>query len=109
MPELTQKEKDIAYAQGFIGAWIETAPAIVKSRAAHGKEWIVVLIDGVDHYREKCAAINEDYQSLLTKFNQLTAMSAGYLQLVGQQKELIDQQIAERPVSGTISDDIIVP
>src|SRR5271166_4506199 len=97
--ELTEKEKDIAYAQGFLGGWTPKEGPV--------REWLAVLIGGVDYYREKCAAINEDYLGLLERFNQLTAMSAGYLQLVGQQKELIDQQTTQAAAPGAISDDVM--
>src|SRR5271163_3536257 len=97
--ETNQKEKDIAYAQGFLGGWAPKETIV--------KEWLGVLISGVDYYREKCEAINEDYQGLLVKFNQLTSMSAGYLQLIQEHKDLISQQkelINER-ADAAISDD----
>jgi hypothetical protein len=102
MPEeLFEKEKDIAYAQGFLGSWVP--------KEAPVREWLAVLIAGVDHYKAKCDAIRQDYQDLLMKYNQLTALSAGYLQHMGQQKELIDQQLTERAVEleAKISDDVM--
>jgi hypothetical protein len=101
MPEQLEKEKDIAYAQGFLGGWAPKEQPV--------REWLAVLIAGVDHYKAKCEAINADYQELLVKYNQLTAMSAGYLQLVGQQKELIDQHQVERVelTQPSIPDDVM--
>ena len=101
MPEQLEKEKDIAYAQGFLGGWAPKEQPV--------REWLAVLIAGVDHYRAKCEAINADYQELLLKYNNLTAVSAGYLQFMGQQKEIIDQQLTERAVEleAKISDDVM--
>jgi hypothetical protein len=101
MSEQLEKEKDIAYAQGFLGGWAPKEQPV--------REWLAVLIAGVDHYRAKCEAINADYQELLLKYNNLTAVSAGYLQFMGQQKEIIDQQLTERAVEleAKISDDVM--
>jgi len=91
--EVNDKEMDIAYAGSFLQEWAygEKEPT-VKLQLVDNVE---VLVNGVTYYREKYFVAKEDYQNLLDKYNQLTALSAGYLNLMNQQKQQIDQFLIE--------------
>lgn len=83
MEPLNEKELDISHVQGFLEEWLKNEPAAVK-------ENLKTLIDGVAYYRKKYLDAQEDYSKVLEDYNRLTALSAGYLQHISQQKEQID-------------------
>lgn len=86
--ELSEKELDISHVQGFLEEWLKNEPVVVK-------ENLQTLIDGVEYYRKKCLDAQEDYSKVLEDYNRLTALSAGYLQHISQQKEQIDGLLIE--------------
>jgi hypothetical protein len=90
--QVNDKEMDIAYAGSFLQEWARGEKETVKLQLADNVE---TLVNGVTYYREKYFTAKEDYQTLLDKYNQLTALSAGYLNLMNQQKQQIDQFLIE--------------
>jgi len=92
--ELSEKELDISYAQGLLEAFLDEK--LLGTAYSTVQENLKTLVNGVEHYREKYLLIQQDYISLLEKYNQLTALSSGYLQLMQQQKEQIDGLLIEQ-------------
>jgi dsDNA-binding SOS-regulon protein len=80
--------EDISFATGFIEEWLKNAPAQVK-------EHLRVLADGVTLYREMYGNAKDDYDSLLDRYNQLTALSANYLQMIKEQREQMNSLLAD--------------
>jgi hypothetical protein len=83
---LSEVEQDYAFSQGFIEEWLKNAPSQVK-------EHLAIFVSGLQAYREKFLSIQEDYDSLLLKYNQLTATSAQYLQFIQTQKQQLDEAL----------------
>lgn len=88
MSEPTKAEMDIHYAIGFLLEWVKDAPAQVKDNLDQ-------VISGVDYYSQKLKFSEEDYQTLNKRYNDLTALTAGYLAMIQQQKEQIDQLLID--------------
>jgi hypothetical protein len=88
LPELTEQELDISMAVGFLNEWLKDAPQAVKDN-------LKVLSDGVKFYREKYTDTLDDYTTLSVRYSDLTSLSAGYLELIRQQRDQIDQQLIE--------------
>jgi hypothetical protein len=86
--QLTEVEQDYSFSQGFIEEWLKDAPQQVK-------EHLATLVSGIIAYREKYVAIQEDYDKLLQRYNDLTAVSAQHLEFMRQQKEQLDQALIE--------------
>ena len=90
MNDIPKKELDIHFSIGFIQEWLKDAPGQVN-------EYFNDIISGVDYYRQKLKDSEEDLQILTTRYNQLTALSAGYLQLIQEQRQQIETfQIEEQ-------------
>jgi hypothetical protein len=85
---MSDQELDIHFAIGFVREWLRTAPEQVIQ---HLDE----IISGVDYYRQKYNTLDEDYQILNKRYNDLTALSAGYLQMIQEQKSQIDQLLID--------------
>jgi hypothetical protein len=88
LKELSEVEQDVAYARGFVEEWLKDAPAQVK-------ENFQLVSSGINIYREKYLAVQEDYTVLLQRYNALTVQAAQYLEFSRQQKELLDQHLTE--------------
>lgn len=85
---LSEKELDISHVQGFLEEWLKNEPVQVKDA-------LNVLIQGVEHYRQKYLDAQEDYNVLSENYSRLTSLSAQYLQHAQQQKEQLDQFLAD--------------
>jgi trans-aconitate methyltransferase len=93
MTTLAEVEKDFAYSQGFLETWVETETnPVVKN---HLKEHLENVLKGFTFYREKFTTTADALEILRGHHNTLTATSAQYLQVIQQQKELIDQQLVD--------------
>ena len=90
MNDIPEKELDIHFSIGFLQEWLKDAPIQVKQYLDH-------IISGVDYYRQKLKDSEEDLEILTTRYNQLTALSAGYIQLIQEQRQQIETfQIEEQ-------------
>jgi hypothetical protein len=89
--ELTESDKDIAYAQGFIEHWlkIQNAPSQVK-------EHLDMISNGVKDLRERYYALQEDLNQVRANYSSLTSLSAQYLQIIEKYKEISDANPVER-------------
>ena len=85
---MSDQELDIHFAIGFVREWLRTAPEQVIQ---HLDE----IISGVEYYRQKHNTLNEDYQILNKRYNDLTALSAGYLQMIQEQRSQMDQLLID--------------
>jgi hypothetical protein len=85
---LTEQQQDFSYSQGFLEEWLKDAPAQVKGH-------LETLVSGLTFYRDRYTAAIQDTDTLRLQYNTLTAQSAQYLQMIQQQKELIDQQLID--------------
>jgi hypothetical protein len=85
---MSDQELDIHFAIGFVREWLRTAPEQVIQ---HLDE----IISGVDFYRQKHKLLDEDYQILNKRYNDLTALSAGYLQMIQEQRSQMDQLLID--------------
>lgn len=86
---LLEVEKDYAYSLGFIQEWLKDAPAQVR-------EHLTIVESAVSGYRESYVSAQEDYTKLNDLYTKLTALSAGYLETMRQQREQIGQLLAEQ-------------
>lgn len=93
LKELTEQDKNIFLAVGFTREWLKDAPIQVK-------EHLELVATGVKDYRTKYVEQQEVNIDLQTKYNELAAVSAGYLSeiqiLRGQIDELLVEQ--QRPL-----------
>jgi hypothetical protein len=89
---LAEVEKDFAYSQGFLETWVDGENPQVR---AHLKEHLDKVVAGMTWYRENYKTLQEDLTNLRGQHNALTVTSAQYLQVIQQQKELIDQQLID--------------
>ena len=85
---LNEKELDFGYAEGFLIEWLKGSPAQVK-------EHLDVLVEAIKFYKGKLADAETDLRNANDKYSALMLQSAQYLELLGQQKELIDQNLIE--------------
>ena len=85
---LNEKELDFGYAEGFLVEWLKGSPAQVK-------EHLSVLVEAIKFYKDKLADAEADLRDANDKYIVLTAQAAQYLELMSQQKELIDQNLIE--------------
>lgn len=86
--DLTDKELDVSYAIGVIEAWLEREPQSVR-------DYFQEVVDGVTFYRDKYLAMQEDVTSLTSKYSQLTAQTAVYLQKIQEQDDQIKELLIE--------------
>lgn len=86
--ELSEQELEVGYAGAFLEEWLKDAPAQVKDH-------LKAILDGVALYRQMYFTAQEDFAGLQARYNELVALSAGYLQLVQQQKQLLDEALIE--------------
>jgi hypothetical protein len=84
MKPVQEKEKDIAFSQGFLETWLIGSPPQVK-------EHLQTISNGVTYYRDKYIEVQEDLEDALKRYADLTVLSSGYLQLIQQQKELLER------------------
>lgn len=85
-----EKELDIHFSIGFLQEWLKDAPSQVM-------QYLEQVVSGVDYYRQKLKDSEEDLEILTTRYNQLTALSAGYIQLIQEQRQQIETfQIEEQ-------------
>ena len=89
---LDETDKQIAYSQGFIEAWLKGDPKTPAQILEH----LGVITNGVSSYREKYLLVQEDLNDLRQKYIELTSLSSSYLQLIQNQKELLEKN--ENPV-----------
>lgn len=80
---LTERDQDIAFSQGFIENWLDITKA-----PSQVKEHLKTVSEGVDFYRDQRDAVLEDTRKLQDDYNRLTGLSAQYLQIIQQYKEL---------------------
>ena len=85
---LDEKELDFGYAEGFLIEWLKGSPAQVK-------EHLSVLVEAIKFYKGKLADTETDLRNANDKYIVLAAQAAQYLELMSQQKELIDQNLIE--------------
>jgi hypothetical protein len=88
--DLTEKELDTAYAEGLLGGVLENANASETIKEAFNS-----LVAGAAGYREKYIAVQMDYDSLLEKYNQLTALTSNYLQVIQELRQQVDGLLVE--------------
>lgn len=91
MPELnalSDDELDLSYALGFVEAWNEKAPEQVK-------ENLKLIAEGIMLYRKKYIAAQEDVIDLRKKYNDLTALSAQYLEVIQQLRDQVAGLLVE--------------
>jgi hypothetical protein len=93
---LTDAEKDYAYSQGLLEAWLDEVPQIPEKVKQAVHEALATLVGGISAYREKYLAIQEDYDRLLAQYNSLMAQSATQLQIMQSQKEQLDQELIDQ-------------
>lgn len=87
MQELSEKELDISYAQGLLESFLDEK--LLKDAYKTVQESLAVLSGGVAHYRDKYVLAQQDYTTLLEKYNQLTALSSQYLGMIERQENEI--------------------
>lgn len=92
MQQLTEVEQDYSYSLGFVEQWLATAKPPTPIQVM---EHLKMLSAGIQGYREKYVSLQEAYTDLQGKYNALTAMSAQHLQFMSQQKEMLDQALAD--------------
>src|SRR5579863_6304293 len=92
METITEVEKDFAYSQGFLETWVDGEKEPVKT---HLKEHLVNIVRGMTFYREKFLTSDEDLTTLRGQLNALTTTAAQYLQVIQQQKEMIEEQLID--------------
>jgi hypothetical protein len=86
---LTDKELDISYSQGMLEGVLKNAPAPVKVA-------LETVLGGITLYRDKLDQLKLDYDQLQTNYNNLTALSAGYLAQIQEHRAHIDQLLIEQ-------------
>lgn len=86
---VSEQELDISYAGAFLKEWLKDAPEQVKIN-------LNTVIDGVKLYRDKYFTEAEDFAGLQARYNELTGLTAGYLQLIQQQRQLLDEVLIEQ-------------
>jgi|SRR5579859_1227227 len=87
MKELKEIEKEIAYSHGFIETWLKTDPKTPPQILEH----LGVIANGIAYYREQYLNIQEDLSDQQKRYAELTALSGNYLQLIQEQKELLEK------------------
>jgi hypothetical protein len=90
---LHEVESDFAYSKGFLESWVDGEKD--EDVKKHLKENLTKVVAGMSWYRENYVSIQEQLAHLRNQYNALTATSAQYLQMIQQQKEMIDQQLVE--------------
>ena len=85
---LTEPELDYGYAQGFLVEWLKNSPPQVK-------EHLQILVDGINFYKDKVRTLEQDLETTNGRYNALTAQTAQYLDLMAQQKDLLDQTLMD--------------
>lgn len=80
---LTEKDQEIAFSQGFIENWLDITNAPVQV-----KEHLKTVSGGVDFYRAQRDAVLQDARKLQDDYARLTGLSAQYLQIIQQYKEV---------------------
>lgn len=85
---LTNAEEDYGFSEGFLREWLKNAPKQVVDH-------LDTLIAGISAYREKYLTAQEVNKDTQDRYNQLTVLSAQYLQQIQQQKQQIDQLLVE--------------
>lgn len=88
--QLTDQDKKIAYSDGFLEIWL-----IDNKVPVEVMEQFKILASGVERYRDLATALEEDLVKLRDNYNQLTVVSAQYLQFINEQKGMIDQYAAK--------------
>lgn len=86
--ELNEKELNIAYSQGMLEGVLKNAPPAVKSALED-------LVTGVAHYKQKYDEQKQDFDNLQSNYNNLTALSAGYLQLIQELRQQNESLLIE--------------
>lgn len=85
LPELDEKSRDIAFAQGLLQEWAKTQPSQIS-------EYLNTLVTAVDHYRSKWVDSYTDYAELNGRYTVLTAQQAELM----QQMQIMRDQETER-------------
>ena len=86
---LTEQDNNIGYAIGFVGEWMgPNAPLQVE-------EHFKLIVQGVKDYRDKYIDEQINFANLQTKYNELTAVSAGYLAEIQRLPLELDEQLVE--------------
>jgi hypothetical protein len=80
---------NFAYSEGFLQEWLKSQPKQVG-------EHLQILLDGIRFYKDKYETANQDLESTRKLYTELTAQSAMYLQLIQQQREMLDQHLVEQ-------------
>jgi hypothetical protein len=93
LKELTSVDQDAAFAKGILEGWLsgKLPPVAPPQILAYLKD----LTDGLDSYRERYLVVQEDYSTLLERYNALTVQAAQYLEFSRQQKEQLDEYLLE--------------
>lgn len=86
--ELTESQLNFSYSQGFLEEWLRPAPAGVR-------EHLETLVGAITFYKDRASLLEQDNTKLRNDYNNLAAQSAQYLQLIQQQKEMIDQHLID--------------
>lgn len=88
LKELTDRDKDIFMAVGFLETWLTSEPAQVK-------ENLGLVSAGVKEYRQLYVQQQELNVDLQTKYNDLTAVSAGYLAEIQNLRQQMEELLVE--------------
>lgn len=88
---LEEMENEIAFSEGFLENWLRTGNAPPQVL-----EHLQKLSNGVKFYREKFVSAQEDAADTRTRYDQLTAQTAQYLEHMQQQKDHIDQLLIDQ-------------
>lgn len=88
MDNLTEQELNIGYAESFLEEWEKDAPQQVK-------ENLKLIVDGIEHYRQKYQSAQESYAVLQTRYDQLVGLSAQYLGVINELREQNQQLLVE--------------
>lgn len=88
LPQLDEKAKDIAFAQGLLEEWGKTQPAQIA-------DYLNTLTHGVDYWRTKYFDLQTDYETLNGNYTNLTVVHGQTLQQLQFMKDQETERLIE--------------
>lgn len=82
--ELSEQELDISYSAEFVKVWLDGAKPPTPGQVI---ENLAVVVNGVALYRKKFLDAQEDHDILLARYNELTALTANYVQVIAELRQ----------------------
>jgi len=97
---VTESEQDVSYSIGFLEHWFADDTKLTNLAKLQLLGHVKTLAEGIKMYRDKYLQTQEDLLKVRQDYNNLTGLSASYLQLLDQQKQQLDQYLIEeqRPI-----------